>query len=328
MRDDVVQAVAAELRALAVEEVAPEAALPRMRALGQRLGAPVQLLFSREPYGDGWAYDAVVDEAGGAFVVRYCAERGVPFLLHAAERLGDRELLRVDGQALLVRDAVALLDFVWSERPLMRRLVDVCIIQAELERAPVEVDDAAVQAALDRLRATHGLYDAEATRRWMAERNLTHARLERWAVEQAEILALRDRLVGGDVEAHFAAHAADYDRALVARMTVPADARGRAFAEEVAAARLPLPAVEELLRGALAPALRRAVFDEPPGPLRVVRDGEALTLVQVESVTRAVLDDATRDRIADELFAAWLGRRRAAARIDWNWGHVERTRLD
>jgi putative peptide maturation system protein len=344
-RDAIVAAVAAELRALAGDNAPPEAALARMRQLAAGAGATVQLTFTREPYGDGFAYDAVVDEGDGALVLRFCAERGLPLLLHAAERLQDRELLRVDGQTLLVRDAVALLDFVWSERPLMRRLVDVCLIQAELARTPVELDDAMVQDALDRLRATHGLHDAEATHRWMAERSMTHEALERYAGDQAAILALRERLVGGEVAAHLAANARDYDRAVVARLRLPADTRGRSFAEEAATAQLDvttaaatwlarsdgggaLPLVEELRRGALSPVLRAAVFDEPPGALRVARDGETLTLLHVYSVVAAALDEPTRERVADDLFGAWLAARRATARIEWNWGQAARTRID
>jgi hypothetical protein len=62
--------------------------------------------------------------------------------------------------------------------------------------------------------------------------------------------------VGGAVAPRFAASARQWDRAIVARLSLPADARGRAFAEEVAAAQLDVPAMlDEATRESVADAL-------------------------------------------------------------------------
>jgi hypothetical protein len=45
--------------------------------------------------------------------------------------------------------------------------------------------------------------------------------------------------------------------------------------------------------------------------------------VQVLRRLPAVLDDETRTRIGDRLFARWLDEQRACARVEWFWGAAE-----
>jgi putative peptide maturation system protein len=338
------------LCALARDRIQPEEAVRRFRALAAAHGgARVELCYEPEAYGDAFHYDAIVDDADGATTLRHAADRGLPFIVRGAERLTDRDLVRVDAQVLKVRDAIALLDFVWADRPLVQRILDVCVIEAELERAPVEPDDDAVQAALDALRAANGLHSAAATERWLVERGMTHEAFERHACDQAAILALRERVAAaaGGVEARFAERAASgaYDTATIACLTVVDDARGRAFVEEVAAAKLDFlgaaaayaerfafetrddaPRLLERVTRAAFPA----AFDAATatGTLRIVRDAAAatFTLLHVFARRTAVFDAATRELVAEELFAEWLAARRAAATIEWNWGPVRGTR--
>jgi putative peptide maturation system protein len=333
-----------ELRALARDGIQPDEAQRRFRTLAAAHGGPkVELCFEPEAHGATFHYDAVVDEPEGATTLRYAADRGLPFVLRGAERLADRDLVRVGEQVLKVRDAIALLDFVWAERPLVNRLLDVCVIEAELERAPVELEDAAVQAAMDRLRTANGLFSAAATERWLAERGMTHEAFERHACDQAAILALRERVAPEpSVAARFAGRAASgaYDVATIARLVVADDARGRAFVEEIAAAKLDFlgataaygeryAAVDDAPRLAerVTRATLPAAFEGPTGALRIVRDAASATFIVLHVFARrtAVLDDATRELVAEELFAEWLAGRRAAATIEWNWGPVRGT---
>lgn len=331
-------AVIAELWNLARSDATLAVARARIAAAG---GSGVELVYERDACG-GHQFDAIVDQPDGALVIRCCPDRGVPFALHGAQRLSDRDLVRVDGEVLSVGQAIAMLDFVWSERPLLRRLLDICILRATLRAAPPELDDEAVQTALDRIRAGNGLYSAEATRRWMAERRMTPEMLEAYAEEQAAILALRDRVVGASVAPHFAAHHVDYDAATVAWVVIPNDAGHRSLLEHVLAGRLGFAAAVGLVLGAgrqLAPdelaitrvrrreltaALREAVFERPAEQLHAISDGEHIILIHVFALHLAELDEATAEEISTELFDAWLAQQRAAARIEWNWGPADR----
>jgi putative peptide maturation system protein len=339
--DALILEVVAALRALSRSSAAPAEAAAQLRALA---GPRVELIHERDAAGDRHELGAVVELPDGAAVVRYCPDRGAPFILRGAERLGDRDLVQVDGEVMSVSEAIALLDFIWHERPVMRRLLDACVLQAALRAEPVELRDDQVQAALDAIRAANGLYTAEATRRWMVERGITHEALEARAADQAAIRALRDRVVGGAVAGHFAAHRAEYDAATLARVAVPDDPEHRARVEHAVARGMELtellglaiaagyvpsadaPVVARVRRRDLTGALGTAVFDPAAGRLRVVREPPRITVVHVFAVHPAELDDATAELIAAELFDDWLAHRRGQARIEWNWGTVERTR--
>jgi putative peptide maturation system protein len=338
--EDVIVAVVAALRQ-AVRSGSPvQDAAAQLRAL---TGASVELVQHRDPASGDVELDAIVELPDGGLVLRYCADRGAPFALRGAERLAERDLVRVDGEVLPVSQAIALLDFVWSERPVMRRLLDVCVIQAELRREPVALDAGRVQAALDRIRLANGLHTADATLRWMAERGMTHEALEAYAEDQAAILALRERVVGGRVPETLAARRADHDAATIAHLTLPDDAHHRALVERAQAERLDslallglaiaagytpapdAPVIRRVRRRELAAPVRDAVFGAVPGPLRVVREPGRITVVHVFAVEPALLDDATAEAIAADLFDDWLAARRAAAHIEWNWGTADRT---
>lgn len=332
-------AAIAALRALSQSGATPAQAVAQIRALA---GSGVELVHERDAATDRYQFDAIVDLPDGAAVVRYCPDRGAPFVLRGAERLGDRDLVQVDGEVLSVPHAIALLDFIWRERPMMRRLLDVCILQGALRADPVELREDQVQAALDAIRAANGLYSAEVTRRWMAERGITHEMLEAHAADQAAIRALRDRVVGAAIAAHFAAHRTEYDEATLARVTLPDAPPHRALVERAAEGRLELteligaaiaaglipgaaPVVVRVRRRELAGALRAAVFEPAAGRIRVVREAERITMVHVFAVHPAELDEVTTERIAAELFDDWLAQRRSQARIEWNWGTADRT---
>jgi putative peptide maturation system protein len=339
-RDGRLPKVIAALRALSRSGATPAQAVAQFRALA---GPQVELVHERDAATDSYQFDAIVDLSDGAAVVRYCPDRGAPFILRGAERLGDRDLVRVDGEVMSVSHAIALLDFIWRERPVMQRVLDACVLQAALRADPVELRDDQIQAALDAIRAANGLYSAEATRRWMIERGISHEALEAHAAEQAAIRALRDRVVGAAVAGHFAAHRGEYDGATLARVALPDDPEHRALIEHgvadgmdltallgraVAAGYAPPdgdPVVVRVRRGELTAALGAAVFDAAAGRLRVVREPSRITAVHVFAVHPAELDDATAERIADELFSAWLAQRRSQARIEWNWGTADRT---
>jgi hypothetical protein len=40
-----------------------------------------------------------------------------------------------------IQQAVACLDFLWNELPIVNRVLDMCLIQEELGRAPIDLTD-------------------------------------------------------------------------------------------------------------------------------------------------------------------------------------------
>jgi parvulin-like peptidyl-prolyl isomerase len=72
----------------------------------------------------------------------------------------------------------------------------------------------------------------------------------------------------------------------------------------------------------MADAIFTAAAGDVVGPVRA-DDGYAV--VRVLDFVPARLDEPTRRTITKLLFEAWLEERRRSARVEWNWGTVNRT---
>ena len=64
----------------------------------------------------------------------------------------------VNATVLQVDRAIALLDFIWDEAPILKRLVHTALIQEALEREPVELSDEELQRTMNAFRRSHRLY--------------------------------------------------------------------------------------------------------------------------------------------------------------------------
>jgi putative peptide maturation system protein len=190
----------------------PDQALAELRALQARhTDVQLDLVWEREGFDARLHYDALLTLPGhGTLSVSFSPERSLPWPLRGLHRWDEMCLLRVNGRGLDVAQAVACLEDLWAEAPAAERLVNACLIQAELDREPIELGPGELQAALDAFRRGHQLYTAEATRRWMERRGLDHAQLEQLVLDTLTIARLRERLTAAQVEPYFAAHRAEF----------------------------------------------------------------------------------------------------------------------
>ena len=147
-------------------------------------------------------YDVLVNDAqlGGTLSLALRRDHDTPWALLGLQRWSERDVLRVNDVTLSVQDVIASLDFIWAEVKIAARLIDLCLMRAELERTPIEVSDEELQRGVDELRQRHGLHDVAATLAWMAERGLSHEGLERRVEDELRFAKLIERLVGGQVE--------------------------------------------------------------------------------------------------------------------------------
>jgi putative peptide maturation system protein len=239
-----------------------------------------------------------------------------------------------------VGQAIACLDVLWNEAGIAERLVNACLIQEALVADPVELSAAELQEAMDAFRRAQGLLDVEETYRWMAARGLTLEQLERLVGDEAAVAGLRARVAAGGVDAHFAAHRAEWDTIRFARVEFADGASARRTLAEIdrgaidfyraaerQAAHDPAPAAlfATLRRGEAPRGWDALCAAEPGAVVGPLPCGERSALARVLAVIPARLDDRTREAIERHLFAAWLAERRRAARIEWFWGHVQRT---
>lgn len=197
-----------------------------------------------------------------------------------------------------------------------------------LDRARVEgvtATDEALQQAADAFRAANGLLRSDETEQWLAENFLSledfQTRLERQLIRHQ--LALK---VAPDhhVERRFAETRTQFDKAklshiLVEREGVAAELltqiqdEGCDFGEIARKYSIDLDSrgaggsLGVVDRKALPPAVESAVFTAHPGDLvGPIKSEHGYHLVRVEEIHLGTLDEATAERVREELFTEWL----------------------
>src|SRR6185436_2538959 len=126
----------AYMRRLVHDGVRPAAALAGLSELEKRHpDTPLDLVWLEEPYDRSVQYDALVHLPwDGTVSLSFAPDGGLPWPLRGVQRWLDRDLARVNDVVMNVDQAIAQLDFIWDEAPIVRRLVDMCLIQETLRR--------------------------------------------------------------------------------------------------------------------------------------------------------------------------------------------------
>jgi putative peptide maturation system protein len=344
MTDPLTPAVCAALeylRDLNRDGVRPDEARKRMSGLrGQHPQTRIDLLWEEEACDQSVHYDTLVQQDGeGTVSLSFCRERTLPWPLRGVQRWSEMDLVRVNATVLKVDQAVALLDFIWDDTPMLKRLVDAGLIREALDQDPVPPSDEDLQRALDQFRRLHGLFRAADMRRWMEQRCLTQEKLESHLTELAEIEALRDRITAGKVETYFESHRSEFDTLSLAQFTVTDAGQAQRISEQIRTGAMDFYAAAERTflaagaAGGLFRTVRRgqasegfgAAFDATPGGLLgPIRTDDGYAIVRVLAQTPACLDRATRIAIKELVFNDLLDARRRAATIEWYWGPVVR----
>jgi putative peptide maturation system protein len=336
------------LQGLQRDGTQPDEARARLQGVRKRLpGLKIDLLAEVEAYDQSVHYDALIGRAGeGTVSLSYCPERALPWPLRGVHRWSETDLVRVNGNVLHVDKAIACLDFIWDEAPIIDRLVNLCLIQEELDREPIELSDDDLRQAMKNFRKAKNLFKSEDTLLWLERHGMSVEKLERYVGDESIIAKLRGRIAGERVEEYFRAHATDFDAVSIARFEVAEECRAHELAERIrageqdffsAAERCYLelaergapPAsftFEDIERRSASLELREVLFATSPGQLAgPVRTASGHALMRVMGRRPAGLDERTRAAIKEILFDEWLAERRRAARIEWCWGNASKT---
>lgn len=332
----------AYVRRLVNERVEPAAALAGLSVLEKRHpNTPLDLVWLEESYDRSVHYDALIHLAGaGTVSLSFAPDGGLPWPLRGVQRWQDRDLARVNDVLVTVEHAIAQLDFIWDDAPIVRRLVDMCLIQETLKREPIALDDTDLQEAMDGFRRARGLFAAEDTHRWLADSGLSSEKLEQLLRDQATLRKLRARVTAGRVEDYFAAHRDELAEVALLRLDFPDDVRARAALDELQRGALFVAVAQGAIARAVSGGEQAPVLDsvvlrrreavefelptsaEPGQVLGPVPSKRGAALAQVVGVQPACLDTRTRQAIAQVLFDDWLAERRRTARIEWYWGNA------
>jgi putative peptide maturation system protein len=331
------------LQTVARNHTTPTAARDRLRALAGTLPETrVDLVWQEQTFDHSREYQALIRQPGlGTLQLSHYPDHALPWSLRGVQPASDQVLLRVGETHMRVDQAMACIDFIWDEADILRRLIDVCLLQAEVDKNPIELSDAELQAAVDAFRRTHRLYTANATHAWLQQRGLTLAQVEEKVRDQAVILRVKQRLTDHLIGDYFEQHRAEFDRVRVLALHLSTETAATQLHSRIVEGELSFEdAVADLLARADTCELdiglrsmgwsRRAapseaveqLFEAQPGaiigPLAL---DDRWSVLKVLAHTPARLDDATRCCIADLLMRDWLDREREGAVVEWLWGN-------
>jgi putative peptide maturation system protein len=303
----------------------------------------VELVWEDQAFDGSLHYDALIRPAGEnkTISVSVCPDDALPWALRGLHRWRDSELLRVNGVTMAVEQAISQLDVLWEKAPLMRRLIDSCIIEGELQRRNVDVDAADVQAAFDTMRRRRGLFTVQALQAWLRDSGVSMAALQDLATKRARATKLRQLVVGTEVESHFATHSRDFDEIKIAFFETQSREIAERIAQDVSESRIPLAAAAQLafVKGlgnelTFRTLERRNIeeqlghIDPTEGRVQVIERDAHFLVVQVLAIQVAERSPATLARVRAALFEEWLAKQRSSARIEWFWGDAQRTNQD
>jgi putative peptide maturation system protein len=307
---------------------APARELAQLRARWP--DAIIDLVHDWEAADGSIGYDLLIRSHDGTLSVAYSPAPALPWPLRGAVHHGEGTLLRVGPARLDVGEALAALDYLWNSAEVLNRLVDTCVVRAELDRDPIQLDDADRQRAADAFRRAKGLLSAEQTTQWLASAGLSPAAFSELVDRTAAVAALRHRVVDGRVVGWLNEHGAELATLTVAWVAVTESAGSAALPGERAGA---LAAVTEAIHtGRSAGVLTLSAADAPAAlreaaigqPVRAELAGAPADAVVLDRVP-AALNERTRELAERALFDQWLARARADADIEWFWLDAERT---
>jgi putative peptide maturation system protein len=307
----------------------------------------LELLWETQDYDNSVHYDTLLNLPGqGTISLSFCPEQTLPWPLRGVHRSNEGDLVRVNNTVLEIGHAIACLDFIWDEARIVNHLVNMCLIQEELDRNPVEFTEADLQVELNRFRKVRKLYRAEDTHRWLEQNAMTHAQLERLLSDEVKVSKLREQIAAPGIESYFSDYQDNFKTISLARLRFPdLNSAVNAYEQvisgqvgfyEIATSCLdlqntpkphliPLFEVVQLHQMPLVLQSLEGIQLKPGRVLEPLEIEEIYTIVQIIDVKPACLDELTREAIQQILFDRWLNEKRNAAKIEWYWGSVLQT---
>lgn len=238
----------------------------------------------------------------------------------------------VNGRTIEWRD---VLDHAFWHEDLgfLERAIDAEIVREAVAARGIGASPEEVEAAANAFRTRRGLFEAAAMRRWLVANGRTAAEWESYLRDGIERRKLRESLFAAAVQSHFDEHRDDFEQAAFSRLLVAdeataeelwrriheesADFHALARAYSIDAATAPMGGYAgHVTRGEVTPIVAAALFGARTGEVigPIAAQGGWL-LVMIEDHLPATLTSERRERIVEDLFAAWLAAQRRKAAI-------------
>ena len=294
-------------------------------------GLLCRLLVHTKPGSENLDFDILLTiQDAGSVTLSSHPDDGVPWTALVADHWAANYVLTVNGASTSIQSALLYLSARLQRRPdLMRDLVDRSLIFAAIGDAPPEIADAELEAAVDAFRRGQGLFSGDAMQRWLDDMQLTMETLEELVAQTIQLEKFKDATVAAQARPYFAAHRHNFEHLTVLRlegMTGPSAQRvAKAwrrlkicpiFSTQAQSSDVKNGRIDTLFACDLPSEFVGKPIGSVIGP--VLSFGK-FSVGQIVRVGAARFDRATRERIRNLLFEAWLADHRSKAAIRWHW---------
>lgn len=338
-RDSVLSEAVTLLRDLANTGDDPRAARSRVAEWrAGHAGLRADLLVHKPPAADRAEYDLLLGLPGdgaGTVALSWCPDRCEPWAIAYADHWASNYLVTVNNTPTTIQEALLYLRSIKGNYPdVMEAILEHHLLSEGMSEKPPSVSPQELQEGADRFRQAHGLFTAEAMRRWLDEVRLSASQFEQLITENVQRRKFKQALVEEGIGPYLEAHRAEFDTVRLFQAEVPgrqdaerlaADARARgdlrtAVEEWVSAAECPV-GLAGILRVAVASKLAAWIPEAGAGAVAgPYREGRCWQLAQILGREPAAdLEGATREAVADAVFHEWLTGQRERAVIRWHW---------
>lgn len=237
----------------------------------------------------------------------------------------DTVIASTQGIGLTLREFLCALKLELQLPELLEKVLRQKLVLERARGEEVTATDEELQQAADAFRQENNLLRSDETEQWLGDHFLTlkdfETRLERQIIHRK----LAEKVVPPHhIERHFAEHRTEHDKARLAHILVEREGvaaelltqiqdEGSDFAELArkysidTGSRGAGGALGLVERKSLPPAVESAVFTARAGDLvGPVKSEHGYHLIRVEELHLGTLDDATTERVREELFTEWL----------------------
>jgi peptidylprolyl isomerase len=240
-----------------------------------------------------------------------------------------KPLAHIDDESISESDFLAYLKLSNQYPHLMERMIRRKVLAHAARRRRLNADPEEIQQAADDFRRCMGLHRALDSRRWLAQSNLTPEDFERFIAEHVLVTKLVDLLVAPEnIEDYFRRNRPRFESVDMVHVMLEDEAAAGEIAAivretpdqfEELAQRYSLDAetrdaggrIADVRRGSLPEEIEGRVFAAEPGDILgpfPLHDSDVYEIIRVDARRPAVLDDDTRERIAELIQEEWLAR--------------------
>lgn len=235
--------------------------------------------------------------------------------------------LQLGDDALSWKEVLSQLQVFGRLKPFLQELASQKVLLDEVRsRMDLELDPAALDAAIIEFRSQRNLTDDDLFKAWLASEQLDYANFRMRMYFSCKLKLLKQRIAEPDLESEFEQQRTSLEQLELSYLISKNEQEAQQFAEqlrsgaasfeglaaqEAANPDVAVKASSAPLMRALLPQDLRAVLDDaaPDQLLGPIQKDDRWILARINAIHPAQLDTAMENRLSNQLFKRWLQQR-------------------